>query len=237
MRLQTTNEPQPFSLRRVFKGASIYSLGEVLVKASGFFLIPVYTRVLTPADYGIIGYLQVLVQIGATVLAFGFFGAQTRYYYENNADQRSIGEFLFTINVFPVAVALVIGVPVSLLGVRAGWVFGSQGIPFSPLVVLALWTILLNVLSQNAANWFRTRQQFTVGALLQFGKFVSVTVCSLVLVVGFDYGAYGKIAGTFLGSLLFLLASYWAYARNFILRFSRVAFKYAIGFGSAIVIH
>src|SRR5690554_7067562 len=50
---------ETYSVKKVLKGASMYSLGDVLVKASGFFLIPLYTRVLTPADYGIVGYLQV----------------------------------------------------------------------------------------------------------------------------------------------------------------------------------
>src|SRR5690554_1698855 len=90
---------ETYSVKKVLKGASMYSLGDVLVKASGFFLIPLYTRVLTPADYGIVGYLQVFSGFLVVVLGFGFYGAQTRYYYEHRDDELAIGRFMFTINI------------------------------------------------------------------------------------------------------------------------------------------
>jgi O-antigen/teichoic acid export membrane protein len=148
-----TEVAAPFSLRKVFKGASIYGLGEVLVKASGFFLIPIYTRVLTPADYGIVGYLQVFLQIATVIVAFGAHGAQTRYYYENSADSEMMGRFAFTINLVPVAFALVVGLPIAVFGSMFGWTVGSAQIPFSPYMVLTLWTVVLQVLANNAVSW------------------------------------------------------------------------------------
>jgi len=128
-----------FSLRKVLKGASIYSLGDVFAKTSGFFLIPLYTRVLTPDDFGIVGYLQVLLRIATIILSFGFQVAQTRYYYENHTDSVSLGRFLFTINMVPVSLAILIGIPLTILGIVNHWVIGSENIPFYPYMVLIIW--------------------------------------------------------------------------------------------------
>jgi len=121
-------EDSAFLLRKIFKGASIYGLGDVLVKASGFFLIPLYTRVLTPADYGIVGYLQVFLDIATVIVAFGVHGAQTRYYYENSADTQMMGRFAFNINLVSVAFALLICLPIAIFSPVFGWSTGSADI-------------------------------------------------------------------------------------------------------------
>ena len=69
-----------YSLKRNFKGSFIFT--HLLTKASGFFLIPLYTRFLTLKDYGVISYVLAIAQILSTCLLFGFFGSQERFYYE-----------------------------------------------------------------------------------------------------------------------------------------------------------
>jgi O-antigen/teichoic acid export membrane protein len=231
------DSPTPFSLRKVFKGASIYGLGEILVKASGFFLIPIYTRVLTPADYGIVGYLQVFLQIATVIVAFGAHGAQTRYYYENSADAQMMGRFAFTINLVPVAVALCIGLPFALFGSIFNWTIGSANIPFYPYMVLTLWTVVLQVLANNAVSWYRARQQFTAAMVLQVARFLSITGFTLLLILGFELGALGRIGGMAAGMTVFVLLSFTGYTRHFVWRPSREALRYALAFGAPIVVH
>lgn len=62
--------------------ASIYALGNILRRAVGFLMLPVYTRYLTPADYGVIGLM-----IFAISLVEAFFGTRLhpaimKYYFE-----------------------------------------------------------------------------------------------------------------------------------------------------------
>ncbi|KAF1082730.1 MAG: hypothetical protein GQF41_0497 [Candidatus Rifleibacterium amylolyticum] len=227
----------PFSLRRIFKGASIYAFGEVLVGASGFFLIPLYTRVLTPEDYGIMGYLQVFLQIATVIVAFGFHGAQTRYYYENVTDENAVGRFLFTINLVPLAAGFLLILPLSVAGYYGTWTFGSSNIPFSPFMILTLWTVILQVIANNATNYYKAKQNFFVAAILQVTRFLSITGFSLLFVLGYDMGALGRVSGLFVGMALFLVFSFSVYARNFVWKPSLGALKYAAAFGAPIVIH
>ena len=51
----------------IIKNTTIYTIGNILPQAAGFFLLPIYTKYLTPADYGIVSSMQVL----STVFIFG----------------------------------------------------------------------------------------------------------------------------------------------------------------------
>lgn len=228
---------EPSVVRKIFKGASIYGIGEVLVKASGFFLIPVYTRVLTPAEYGIIGYLQVFLQIATVIVGFGAQGAQTRYYYEPDSNPATMGRFALSINLFPLAFAVVVALPLSILGSILGWTIGSSHIPFAPYMVLTLWTIVLQVMANNAISWYRARQQFTVAMALQVTRFVSITGFTLLLILAFDLSALGRIGGIAAGMVLSVLIGFSGYARNFRWPPSRSALRYAALFGAPVTVH
>jgi len=93
-----------YSLRSIARGSVLYASGQVLTKASAFLLIPLYTRFLTPEDYGIVGYLQFMLSILTTILMFGFYGAQTRFFYQYKNDSEVVGKYLFSINIWLIGV-------------------------------------------------------------------------------------------------------------------------------------
>lgn len=227
-----------YSLRKVLKGASMYSFGDVLVKASGFFLIPIYTRILTPTEYGIVGYFQVFSQILIVVLGFGFHGAQTRYYYEHRDDNETVGKFMFTINSTTIIAFLVLILPLLLVGSLRGWTIGSENIPFYPYLTVTLIAVLLSVLNTNVTSSLRMKQNFLGATLVHVFTFLLTTSATIFLVVYLKQGAFGRIAGNALGlAIIFLPCYIFLYARHFKPQFSKEALKYAVGFGFPIVIH
>jgi len=231
------NNNSQFSVKKLFRGASIYSVGEILVKASGFFLIPIYTRVLTPSDYGVVGYLQVILQIFTVVLAFGFHGAQSRYYYDVDKDLQQLGRFSFSINISQIILFMLIAVPVSIIGFKYSITVGKSKILFYPFVLLTIWTALLQVLANNAVGYYRASQQFTRAAILQLLRFIFITGFSLYFVLNKELGALGRVFGLFLGMFVFIIISFWNYTRVFVFQFSFEDLKYALGFGTPLVIH
>ncbi len=67
--------------RKVVKHMSIYSLGVLLGKVSSFLMLPLYTHVLSPADYGVIELLQLFGYTLAIVVGVGMASAVLRFYY------------------------------------------------------------------------------------------------------------------------------------------------------------
>lgn len=234
---KTTKKNEEYSLRKVLKGASMYSLGDVLVKASGFILLPIYTRILTPTDYGIVGYLQVFSQILVVVFGFGFHGAQTRYYFEHHDDE-TLGSFLFTINSTTIVAFFVLCLPLIIIGSLYGWAIGSENIAFHPFINVSLIAVLLSVLNNNMTSSLTMRQNFLGATLVNIFTFLFSTSLTIFCVVYLKQGAFGRIAGNALGlGIVFLTCYLFLYAKQFKPKFSIEALKYAVGFGFPIVIH
>lgn len=222
---------------KVMKGASLYSIGDVLIKASGFFLIPIYTRILTPTDYGIIGYLQVFSHILVVILGFGFHGAQTRYYFEHKDNLPLVGKFMFSINVTTVIAFIVVCIPLIFIGYFGNWDIGNSGIPFHPFMTITLVSVLITVLNNYVVSSFQMKQKFLSVMLLNTLSFLLSTCFTIVLVVFFKKGAFGRVSGNFYGILIILLPSYFLYAKKFTYKYSLSALKYALAFGFPVVIH
>ena len=49
--------------KNLVKNTSIYTLGRLIPQLAGFFLLPIYTKYLTPSDYGIISAMQILSSV------------------------------------------------------------------------------------------------------------------------------------------------------------------------------
>jgi len=64
-----------------------------------------------------------------------------------------------------------------------------------------------------------------------------VTFFSILFIVGYNKGALGRVAGIFVGMLIYILISFSIYARHFVYKPSMEALKYAATFGAPIVVH
>ncbi|MFN0097652.1 MAG: lipopolysaccharide biosynthesis protein [Gemmatimonadaceae bacterium] len=68
-------------LRSTLRHGGIYTLGVILSRLVGFIMIPVYTRVLVPADYGILEILSLTTDILGMLAGMGIGLAVMRQYY------------------------------------------------------------------------------------------------------------------------------------------------------------
>lgn len=59
----------------------IYGVGGILLKALSFFLLPLYTRHLTPSDYGIIGVTTAISTVLGILFPSSLHGALLRFYF------------------------------------------------------------------------------------------------------------------------------------------------------------
>jgi O-antigen/teichoic acid export membrane protein len=82
------------TFKTIIKHTAIYSTSDLLAKAVGFFLLPIYTRYLSPADYGILELLAVTLNIVIILVQQGmhssFFRAYSFDYKDKEEDQKSI---------------------------------------------------------------------------------------------------------------------------------------------------
>lgn len=67
--------------------SSIYGIGTVASRIVGFLLLPLYTRYLTPTDYGVLETIEISNGIIGIVVTVGIVRALSRFYYEQKDEE------------------------------------------------------------------------------------------------------------------------------------------------------
>ncbi|MCL5105159.1 MAG: oligosaccharide flippase family protein [Armatimonadetes bacterium] len=100
-------------VRKLYSNSAVYAMGGILSKAIGFLMIPVYTHVLTPSDYGTIELMYRAMDILSLAASMGVGHAVVRVYFDYQ-DKRDRGRVVSSglISVFAAAflVAAVVGI-------------------------------------------------------------------------------------------------------------------------------
>ncbi|MAJ97277.1 MAG: hypothetical protein CMI56_01510 [Parcubacteria group bacterium] len=86
-------------LKQLGKDSAVYGIGGIASKSIPFFLLPIYTRVFSPVDYGSIEMLTILGNFIAAILIMGMDSAQSMYFFrekeKGRAAQNSIVSAVF----------------------------------------------------------------------------------------------------------------------------------------------
>jgi O-antigen/teichoic acid export membrane protein len=221
-------------LRSTLKHGSIYGIGLILSRIISFVMIPVYTRVLTPADYGVLEVLSLTADIVAMLAGMGIGTAVTRYYYfyetekERNAVASSAA--LLVIGVFG-AVALigsVFAAPIAhaLLGPEA-----SVG-----LVRLALVNLAIGSSLEIPLILLRARQQSSSAVGVGLARLVIGLALNILLVVVFRFGVAGILISSITASTILSVFMLGRMFRETGVRIDWTVVRRMIAFGAPLVV-
>jgi O-antigen/teichoic acid export membrane protein len=189
-----------------------------LVQASGFVLLPIYIRCLSPAEYGQLEVLGRLAETVSTCLLFGGFGQALLTFYkqaEREEERRQVAGTTLGL----VALNCIGGgvLALALAGPASGWLgrFMQAGSPPIPawLLRLAVVGILIEPFCLLPLTLLQARLQSLTYVAISVSQFLTrITLC-IVLVKGLDGGVGGALLATALtgaafGTLL-TLAEIW----------------------------
>ena len=179
------------TIRKLFADIAVYGAGDVAVSAVSFLLIPIYTRVLTTADFGVFALLLSIEAGSKILLRWGLDSAFIRLYYDcpdRKARQTlasSIVWFLAAVNA-PLLLAGMLAAPwigESLLGTRAHT---------DTIRVFFLNTFALGF-SFVPFNVYRVEGRSRRFALLTFLRAAGTVALRLALVVFVGMGVLGLV--------------------------------------------
>lgn len=112
-------------LRELSVNLTVYGVGDVAVQLANFVLLPLYARILSPSDYGVIGVLLVVEQALRVLYRWGIDAAFMRSYYDCASDEarRLLASTLFFFLLAVSGTVLCLGVAVAPWASRE--LFGS----------------------------------------------------------------------------------------------------------------
>ena len=70
-------------LKELLRHSAIYGLGSIVARVLGVLLLPLYTRYLSPSDYGLIETLVALSAVLTALVAQGMKSAFFRFYFDS----------------------------------------------------------------------------------------------------------------------------------------------------------
>ena len=143
-------------MNKLARNASIYTIGNILPKAAGFLLLPVYTRFLTPADYGIISSMLMLGTLLAVLLTLAVGRSIYRLYYDYQSVEGK-REFLGTISIFLFLISTFSILIMFLLRDYVGHIFKS--IPFFPYYACIILATYFDIFSEVPKIYYMVTEQ------------------------------------------------------------------------------
>jgi len=209
--------------KRLVKGTLIYSISSLFTQAGAILLLPIFTRLLTPEEYGVLGLLNPLIGFIPLFFVFGLYVAQMRNYVEYKNDKAKLGSYIFSLNIFLFLANITFFIIfISPIGrVLIGKIIDYHKIPFYPFVVLALVIGFIKIFVLMADNYFRTIHSYSKIAIGNILGFVISSCAGIVLIYYFKFGVLGKIVGVFLGTIFSFIFFYTNYIKNAIIKFNK----------------
>jgi O-antigen/teichoic acid export membrane protein len=220
-------------LRRLGRHSAIYGFGGLVQRILAVLLLPVYTRYLSPSDYGIVETLIALTTVLVITLRLGITNAFFRFYFDRpDPEHRRLvlrTSFWFTMGM--ATLGLVVGAAFSRE--ISSVLFGSAD--EAEVVAAAFVGLWAQMNYEQLTSLFRVEERSVAYVTASLAN-VAITIgATLALVVALDAGPLGVVVGNFTGTLL-VYAALVGYRREQLgLQFDRGLFREMNRFGMPLV--
>lgn len=192
------------SKKNLLKNSGIYSLVQILQKAIGLFLLPVYTSLLSPIDKGITDVVQPLVAFLSIFYTLSLNSAVVRFYVDYKENNKELKEFWGTcisfviLNSFILTIILIIFKDVLLLPI-------AKGINFYPYIILGLISITFNPIYTIFQSTLQAKEQSAIYGLNNLLYFIINLSLNIFFVVVLRVGALGVLLALAITDTIFFI--------------------------------
>jgi O-antigen/teichoic acid export membrane protein len=191
-------------LTRLGKHSVIYGLGGLVSRILAVLLLPLYTRYLSPADYGKVETLVAATTVLTIVLRFGISSAFFRFYFDSSEIGRRITvlrtSFWFTMSMATAGLAAG-----ALLAPQISTVLFGNG-HSTNLVRAAFVGLWAQMNYEQLTSLFRVEERSVAFVLASVANVLVTVGATVILVVVLDKGPIGVVVGNFLGTLAVYVA-------------------------------
>jgi O-antigen/teichoic acid export membrane protein len=175
--------------RRLIKHSTIYAIGNISRQLIGFIMLPVYTRYLTPADYGVIGLLTFSVSLIEGVFGARLGQAMPKFYFEQDA-QRDRNTVISTALIVTGGIsALMTAILFLTRGTSAELLFGTG--QYNMVLGLFCFSILINALESQSLVYLQIQGLPKLFVIINLAKLATQFAFNIFFVVYLKWGVTG----------------------------------------------
>ena len=219
--------------KKVIRNVSFYTIGAMIPKVIGFFLLPIFTRYLSPTEYGIINYTNsiTIFLLAFTVLSLNTYLLRCIFDYEKEEDRKkligNIFVFIAIINFVMLGIELILFPKIILA-------FDIK-VKFYPYFLIALINNFLNIFSVVPLVIYRYKGKAINFVIVNGSKSFIQVIFSLILVIHFNMGVLGRYYGSLIANVIFLVIYIIIIYKNAILNLNLQQIKKGLKFSLPLV--
>jgi O-antigen/teichoic acid export membrane protein len=213
----------------------VYGIGDVATSIVGFLLLPIFTSLLSPADYGVLGLLTTVEVVVKIVFRWGVDASFMRFYYDCD-DEAARQRLAGTIAVFLIAVngALLVAA-LAAAPWMAAWLFGKRG--YTPALQLVLVNTFVGGFYFLPFHVLRIQRRALAFSLANFARTFGTLLLRILFVIGLGQGVMGVVlADTFVTAVFAPALAVW-FAPHIRAVLSRTLLREVLRFGLPRVPH
>jgi O-antigen/teichoic acid export membrane protein len=215
-------------IRRLGTETAIYGLSTILGRFLNFFLVPFYTHVLLPGEYGVVAYLYSIIAFVTVVYSYGMESAYFKY-----SSTLEIGTERDTFSTPFIALFGSSIVFSCLIAACTGPIAGLFSLPgnFTPAVYYAAGILALDAIAIIPFASLRMQHRAGTFAAIKFLNIVINVGMNILLLLVFRMGGMGVFVSGLIASAATLLMLLPVVYRQLSFRFHRPLFTALLGFG------
>lgn len=182
------------------KHGMIYLLGNVLSRLAGFVMLPVYTRVLTTGDYGILEILSLSLDIVGMLAGLGIRQAVLRLFYQYDRPE----ERAAVVSTASLMLLVIFG-GIAVLGLAFSAQLSEALLgPDQPVMLLrlALMAFVVGALGDIPGVWLQAAQRSATLVTANFIRLVLALSLNILFVVVLRTGVAGIFYSTIISALV-----------------------------------
>ena len=221
-------------IKKTVKHTLIFGIGSVVNSAFGLLLVPLYTRYLRAAEFGVLSLLTITLTLITIVLKFGLNHAFFRHYYDTEEPahrRRIVGS---TLSFLLLSSVLSTGL-LYLVAPQVSWLVFSGDASHAGLLRLIFFIGFFEIISVIPDSILRANFKSAHYSALNITAFVVQLAVICYLVIFVDASVESVLRGRLIGSAFEAVIFFFVVRRDLSLSFSPSELRGMLAFGTPLI--
>lgn len=192
-----------FSILKLFQDTALYSSGQIFPRLAALLLLPIMSRFLTPADYGILGQIAILSLVATSIVGFGLNMSLAKCYFDTGHRNGRNGLIWSSFAMLLFLNALVLGLVIIFSSSLSSLLLGTSD--FGALIIIASASVCISGLIIPFVSYLKLEQKAGTVVFLAVIEVLMTTGLSFYFVISQGLGVMGPLLAQLIAQALLLV--------------------------------
>lgn len=177
--------------KSLVKNTMIITIGKICTQMITFFLLPLYTAILSTEEYGTVDLLNTLVSLCLPIVAFQIEQALFRHLIDSRENEEKIKNIISTTIITTMIQSILYLV---IFCIIAPFIHNHYKYFLATNVIACIISSIMLQISRGLGD----NKKYAIGSFITA---LTTVLLNIVFIVGFKWGAYGMLTATLIGNI------------------------------------